>query len=90
MIAVDGTKLPGNASRNANVDYERLARAILEEARAVDAVEDGLYGDARGDELPERLRTGEVAARGCARPSAGSSNSARRRRARFRGTAASG
>src|SRR3954447_26088244 len=59
VIAVDGTKLPGNASRSANVDYEQLARAILEEAQAVDAAEDELYGDARGDELPEQLRTGE-------------------------------
>jgi transposase len=59
VIAVDGTKLPGNASRNANVDYEQLAREILEEAQAVDAAEDELYGDARGDELPEQLRTGE-------------------------------
>src|SRR3954469_5728894 len=25
VIAVDGTKLPGNASRNANVDYEQIA-----------------------------------------------------------------
>src|SRR3954454_13020961 len=37
VIAVDGTKLPGNASRNANVNYEQLAREILEEAQAVDA-----------------------------------------------------
>ena len=59
VIAVDGTKPPGNASRNANVDYEQLAREILEEAKAVDAAEDELYGDARGDELPEQLRTGE-------------------------------
>jgi transposase len=59
VIAVDGTKVPGNASRNANVDYERIAREILEEAQAVDAAEDELYGDARGDELPEHLRTGE-------------------------------
>src|SRR4051794_5584475 len=59
VLAVDGTKLPGNASRNANADYEQLAREILEEAQAVDAAEDQLYGDARGDELPEQLRTGE-------------------------------
>jgi transposase len=59
VIAVDGTKLPGNASRNATVDYEQLAREILEEAQAADAAEDELYGDARGDELPEQLRTGE-------------------------------
>src|SRR3982751_1648403 len=59
VLAVDGTKLAGNASRNANVDYEDLAREILEEAKAVDAAEDELYGDKRGDELPEQLRTGE-------------------------------
>jgi len=58
-LAVDGTKLAGNASRDANVDYERVAREILEEAKAVDAAEDELYGDARGDELPEQLRTAE-------------------------------
>jgi hypothetical protein len=59
VIAVDGTKVPGNASRNANVDYEQIAREILEDAKAVDAAEDELYGEARGDELPEQLRTGE-------------------------------
>ena len=41
-LAVDGTKLAGNASRDANVDYERVAREILEEAKAVDAAEDEL------------------------------------------------
>jgi hypothetical protein len=30
---------------------------ILEEAEAVDAADDERYGDARGDELPEHLRT---------------------------------
>src|SRR3954452_3952814 len=59
VIAVDGTKVPGNASRDANADYEQIAREILEEAKAVDAAEDELYGEARGDELPEQLRTGE-------------------------------
>src|SRR4051794_34619289 len=52
-------KLQANASRNENVDYEQIAREILEEAKATDAAEDELYGDARGDELPEQLRTGE-------------------------------
>src|SRR3954451_5532943 len=58
-IAVDGTKVAANASRNENVDYEQLAREMVEEAQAVDAAEDELCGDARGDELPEQLRTGE-------------------------------
>jgi hypothetical protein len=34
-----------------NLDYERLAREILKEAETLDAAEDELYGDARGDEL---------------------------------------
>jgi transposase len=59
VIAVDGTKLHANASRDENLDYEQIAREILEEAQAVDAAEDELYGEARGDELPEQLRTGE-------------------------------
>ena len=59
LIAIDGTKLHANASHHSNLDYEQLAREILKEAAAVDAAEDELYGDARGDELPERLRTAE-------------------------------
>jgi transposase len=59
VVAVDGTKLHANASRDENLDYEQIARQILEEAKATDAAEDELYGDARGDELPEQLRTGE-------------------------------
>jgi transposase len=59
VIAVDGTKVPANAGRDAHADYEQIAREILEEAKAVDAAEDELYGDARGDELPEEWRTGD-------------------------------
>ena len=59
VIAVDGTKVHANASRNANCDYEQLARAIVQEGIATDQAEDELYGEARGDELPEQLRTGE-------------------------------
>ena len=59
VIAVDGTKVHANASRNENLDYEQLAREILEEAKAVDAAEDELYGQARGDELPEEFATAQ-------------------------------
>ena len=59
VIAVDGTKLQANASRNENLDYEQIAREILEEAKAIDAAEDELYGDARGDELPEEFATAQ-------------------------------
>ena len=59
VIAVDGTKVVANASSYANVDYRRIAREILEEAARIDREEDELYGEARGDELPEHLRTPE-------------------------------
>ena len=59
VIAVVGTKLQANASRNENLDYEQLAREILEEAKAVDAAEDELYGEARGDELPPEFATAQ-------------------------------
>ena len=59
VLAVDGTKVHANASHHANRDYEQLAREILEEAKAIDAAEDELYGDRRGDELPPELATAE-------------------------------
>ena len=59
LIAIDGTRLAGNASREANREFEQIAREILAEAKATDEAEDELYGDARGDELPEQLRTAE-------------------------------
>jgi transposase len=58
LIAVDGTKIAAAASKDANrteAGLRALAREILEEAEAVDAAEDELYGDARGDELPAEL-----------------------------------
>jgi len=59
VIAIDGTKVHANASHHSNLDYEQLAKEILKEASDIDAAEDELYGDARGDELPEHLRTSE-------------------------------
>jgi hypothetical protein len=59
VIAIDGTKVHANASHHCNLDYEQLAREILKEAGELDAAEDELYGDARGDELPEHLQTSE-------------------------------
>lgn len=63
-IAVDGTKVHANASRDANADYERIAREILKEAAEVDAAEDELYGEKRGDELPEHLSSSQGRRRG--------------------------
>jgi transposase len=59
VVAIDGTKMAGNASRESTRDFGQIAREILAEARAVDEAEDELYGDRRGDELPEQLRTRE-------------------------------
>jgi transposase len=59
VVAIDGTRLAGNASRGSNRDFGQIAREILAEAKAIDEAEDELYGDARGDELPEQLRTRE-------------------------------
>ncbi len=57
VVAIDGTKVHANASRDANSGYEAIAREILAEAAETDQREDELYGDARGDELPKQLRT---------------------------------
>jgi transposase len=57
IVAVDGTKVAADATHHATRSYEQIAREILEEAAAIDAAEDELFGDARGDELPEGLRT---------------------------------
>jgi transposase len=57
-VAVDSTKLAANASADQNRTYEALrkeAERIIEEAIATDAREDELYGEKRGDELPEEL-----------------------------------
>jgi transposase len=59
VVAIDGTKMSANASINANRDFGQIAREILAEAAEIDRREDELYGDQRGDELPEHLRTRE-------------------------------
>jgi transposase len=59
VVAIDGTKLHANASRDSNVDYDQIAREILAEAIATDEAEDERYGQARGDELPPELQSEE-------------------------------
>src|SRR4051812_48965461 len=59
VVAIDGTKMSANASMNANRDFGQIAREILAEAAQTDRREDELYGERRGDELPEQLRTRE-------------------------------
>ncbi|HEV2771369.1 MAG TPA: transposase [Thermoleophilaceae bacterium] len=57
IVAVDGTKIAAAATHHANRSYEQIAKEILEEAARTDAAEDELYGETRGDELPEGMRT---------------------------------
>jgi hypothetical protein len=57
VIAIDGTKVAANASRDADRAYGQIAREILEEAKAVDRAEGERLGEARGDELPPHLST---------------------------------
>jgi hypothetical protein len=59
VVAIDGTRLAGNASRESTCDFAQIAREIVAEATATDEAEDELYGEERGDELPEQLRTRE-------------------------------
>jgi transposase len=59
VVAVDGTKVHANASRDATRDYDRIAAEILAEADAVDRAEDERFGEARGDELPPQLATSQ-------------------------------
>jgi transposase len=58
VVAVDGTKMAANASMKANRSRAQMEAEIAEmfaQAEAVDAAENGLFGDRRGDELPDDL-----------------------------------
>jgi transposase len=59
VLAVDGTKLAAAASNHSNRSYEQIAEEIIQEAGRIDVAEDELYGEARGDELPEHLASRE-------------------------------
>jgi hypothetical protein len=83
-IIVDGTKIEANASMDQNRCYREIVAQILREAEETDRREDELYGDRRGDELPEQLRTQKGAGRRCRTPSGGSPNARAARSARSR------
>lgn len=65
-IAVDGTKIQGNASRHKAMSYGYMTKEVvrlraeidtlLKQAETVDAEDDAVLGTRRGDELPEELR----------------------------------
>ena len=62
-VALDGTKIKANASKHKAMSYDRMKKREaelaaevdrwLKAAEAADAEEDKLYGDKRGDEMPE-------------------------------------
>jgi transposase len=63
QVAIDGRRVAGNAALERNrtkAELLELVRKLRQEAEAVDAAEDQLFGeDKRGDELPESLQTRE-------------------------------
>src|ERR687886_1165763 len=68
VIAVDGTKVAANASRNENLDYEQIARELVERAIATDQAGDELYGERAGTSCRRSSRRPPAGAAGCARP----------------------
>jgi transposase len=78
VVAIDGTKLAANASREANLDYERIAREIVAEAKATDEVEDELSARRAAMSCPTSCERARAAGAGCARPGRRSMRSARR------------
>jgi hypothetical protein len=42
-----------------NMEFGQIAKEIVAQTTATDEAEDGQFGEARGDELPEALRTPE-------------------------------
>ena len=59
VVSVDGTRIAANASRERNQEFGQIAIEIVERVKATDEAEDQELGEARGDELPEELRTPE-------------------------------
>ena len=68
-IAIDGTKVQGNASRHKAMSYGYMTKevvrlraeidALLKQAQEVDAADEAALGTRRGDELPAELRRRE-------------------------------
>ena len=68
-VAIDGSKIQGNASKHKAMSYGRMkedqkrlqqeVQQLLAEAERADAEEDARYGDQSGDELPAELQRRE-------------------------------
>lgn len=59
VVAIGGTRIAANACRERNLEFAQIAMEIVEQFKATDEAEDEEFGEARGDELPEQLRTPE-------------------------------
>jgi transposase len=59
VVSIDGTRIAGNCGPEVNCSFEQIAREVIATTRATDEAEDEEFGEARGDELPEQLRTAE-------------------------------
>src|SRR3954454_1987071 len=59
VVAIDGTKGEHECLAHATRDSEQIARAFLDQAAEIDALEDEQFGEQRGDELPPALATRE-------------------------------
>src|SRR4051794_21380633 len=57
VVAIDGTKGEHECLAHATRDSEQIARAFLDQAAEIDALEDEQFGERRGDELPPALAT---------------------------------
>ena len=59
VITTDGRRSRRTRRWTQNRSYSALVKEMLREAEETDQRDDELYGDRRGDELPESLRTSE-------------------------------
>jgi transposase len=59
VVSIDGTRIAGNAGPEVNYTFEQIALEIVETTIAADEAEHQELGEARGDELPEQLRSPE-------------------------------
>ena len=57
VIAIDGTKIRANASRDRNRSYVSIVEELLAEAERADREDDERHGSDRGDEPPAGLRS---------------------------------
>jgi hypothetical protein len=84
VVAIDGTKLHTDASREANSDYERIAREIVAEARATTRPRTSSTARRAATSCPRSSPRRRGGAGGCATPGAASTSSAPKRPGRSR------